>query len=262
MARVAASPAIHAQGGRGFSCQPAGAWWVFAAQQPMNILVVDDEPINTKLVQFILSEEGYGVTTVDSPRGAFAMLQKQLPDLILLDVSMPQMNGFDFYRRLREQEFDIPVIFVTAKGELEDKLQGLRMGADDYIVKPFDPAELLARVQTVLRRYRKATAQAGQILRAGAFEFNVADLQVSLPDKRSVLLTPREMKILVTLAGRTGHVMPRDDLLSAVWGNEYNGESNIVEVYIRRLRRKIERDPANPQYIQSARGVGYKFVSK
>lgn len=229
----------------------------------MNILVVDDEPINTKLVQFILSEEGYGVTTVDNPRGAFAVLQKQLPDLILLDVSMPQMNGFDFYRRLHEQEFDIPVIFVTAKGELEDKLQGLRMGADDYIVKPFDPAELLARVQTVLRRYRKATAQAtGQILRTGAFEFNMADLQVSLPDKRSVLLTPREMKILVTLAGRTGQIMPRDDLLSAVWGNEYLGESNIVEVYIRRLRRKIERDPANPQYIQSARGVGYKFVSK
>ena len=229
----------------------------------MNILVVDDEPINTKLVQFILSEEGYEVTTVDSPRGAFALLQKQLPDLILLDVSMPQMNGFDFYRRLREQEFDVPVIFVTAKGELEDKLQGLRMGADDYIVKPFDPAELLARVQTVLRRYRKATAQAtGQILRTGAFEFNMADLQVSLPDKRSVLLTPREMKILVTLAGRTGQITPRDDLLSAVWGNEYIGESNIVEVYIRRLRRKIERDPANPQYIQSARGVGYKFVSK
>lgn len=229
----------------------------------MNILVVDDEPINTKLVQFILSEEGYDVTTVDSPRGAFAVLQKQLPDLILLDVSMPQMNGFDFYRRLHEQEFDVPVIFVTAKGELEDKLQGLRMGADDYIVKPFDPAELLARVQTVLRRYRKATAQAtGQILRTGAFEFNIADLQVSLPDKRSVLLTPREMKILVTLAGRTGQIMPRDDLLSAVWGNDYLGESNIVEVYIRRLRRKIERDPANPQYIQSARGVGYKFVSK
>ncbi|HEX6778736.1 MAG TPA: response regulator transcription factor [Ktedonobacterales bacterium] len=229
----------------------------------MNILVVDDEPINTKLVQFILSEEGYDVTTVDSPRGAFVVLQKQLPDLILLDVSMPQMNGFDFYRRLHEQEFDVPVIFVTAKGELEDKLQGLRMGADDYIVKPFDPAELLARVQTVLRRYRKATAQAtGQILRTGAFEFNIADLQVSLPDKRSVLLTPREMKILVTLAGRTGQIMPRDDLLSAVWGDEYAGESNIVEVYIRRLRRKIESDPANPQYIQSARGVGYKFVSK
>lgn len=229
----------------------------------MNILVVDDEPINTKLVQFILSEEGYGVTAVDSPRGAFAVLQKQLPDLLLLDVSMPQMNGFDFYRRLREQEFDIPVIFVTAKGELEDKLQGLRMGADDYIVKPFAPAELLARVQTVLRRYRKATAHiTGQILRTGAFEFNMADLQVSLPDKRSVLLTPREMKILVTLAERTGQIMPRDDLLSAVWGSEYLGESNIVEVYIRRLRRKIERDPANPQYIQSARGVGYKFVSK
>jgi DNA-binding response OmpR family regulator len=228
----------------------------------MKILVVDDEPVNTKLVQFILTEEGYEVTAVDSSRGAYAILQKQLPDLILLDVNMPQMNGFDLYRRLHEQEYDIPVIFVTAKGELEDKLQGLRMGADDYIVKPFDPAELLARVQAVLRRYRKATAQAAeQVLRSGAFELNMADLQVSLPDKRSISLTPREMKILVMLAGHAGRILPREELLSAIWGDD-DRESNIVDVYIRRLRLKIERDPANPQYIQSARGIGYRFVGK
>ncbi len=228
----------------------------------IRILVVDDDPVGNKLVQFILSEEGYDVTTVDSTRGAFALIQKQVPDLILLDVGMPYMNGFDFFRRLRDQEYDIPVIFVTAKGELEDKLQGLRMGADDYIVKPYAPAELLARVQVVLRRYRKATAQAaGQVLRAGAFELNIADLQVILPDKRSVLLTPREMRILVMLAGHTGRVLPREELLNAIWGENYR-ESNIVDVYISRLRRKIERDPANPQYIQSARGIGYKFVSK
>ncbi len=235
---------------------------VFAAQQTMKILVVDDEPVNTRLVQFILTEEGYEVTAVDSSRGAYAMLQKQLPDLILLDVNMPQMNGFDLYRRLHEQDYDIPVIFVTAKGELEDKLLGLRMGADDYIVKPFDPAELLARVQAVLRRYRKATAQAAeQVLRSGAFELNMADLQVSLPDKRSVLLTPREMKILVMLAGHAGRILPREELLSEIWGED-GRESNIVDVYIRRLRLKIERDPANPQYILSARGIGYRFVGK
>src|ERR1051326_2702559 len=167
----------------------------------MKILVVDDEPIGTKLVQFILSEEGYDVTSVDGPRGAMAMIQRQLPDLILLDVNMPQMSGFAFHQHLRENDYDIPIIFVTAKGELEDKLNGLRQGADDYIVKPFDPAELLARVQAVLRRYRKATAQASnQILRVGEFELNIADLQISLPDKRIVLLTPKEMKIMLMLA--------------------------------------------------------------
>jgi DNA-binding response OmpR family regulator len=229
----------------------------------MRILVVDDEPISTKLVHFILSEEGYDVTAVDSPRGAMAMIQRQLPDLILLDVNMPQMNGFVFHKHLRENDYDIPIIFVTAKGELEDKLHGLRQGADDYIVKPFDPAELLARVQAVLRRYRKATAQASnQILRAGEFELNIADLQMSLPDKRIVLLTPREMKIMLMLAGRFGQILRREELLDTIWGEDYQGESNIVDVYIRRLRRKIERDPANPQYIQSARGVGYKFVGK
>ncbi len=228
----------------------------------MKILVVDDDQMSTKLVHFILSEEGYDVTSVDGPRGAAAMIQRDLPDLILLDVGMPHVSGFDFYQRLRQDDYDIPVIFVTAKGELEDKLHGLRLGADDYIVKPFNPAELLARVQAVLRRYRKASAQASrQILHVGDFEFNIAELQVTLPNKQSVLLTPKEMRILVTLAERAGRVMRREDLLDAIWGENYR-ESNIVDVYIGRLRRKIERDPANPQYIKSARGLGYKFVGK
>jgi DNA-binding response OmpR family regulator len=228
----------------------------------MKILVVDDDQMSTKLVHFILSEEGYDVTSVDGPRGAAAMIQRDLPDLILLDVGMPHVSGFDFYQRLRQDDYDIPVIFVTAKGELEDKLHGLRLGADDYIVKPFNPAELLARVQAVLRRYRKASAQASrQVLRVGDFEFNMAELQVTLPNKQTVLLTPKEMRILVTLAERAGRVMRREDLLEAIWGENYR-ESNIVDVYIGRLRRKIERDPANPQYIKSARGLGYKFVGK
>jgi two-component system, OmpR family, alkaline phosphatase synthesis response regulator PhoP len=229
----------------------------------MRILIVDDDPIGTKFVHFILSEEGYEVAAVDGPRGAMAMIQRQLPDLILLDVNMPQMNGFAFHKHLRENDYDLPVIFVTAKGEQEDKLYGLRAGADDYIVKPFDPAELLARVHAVMRRYRKASAQtSGQILRAGEFELNMAELQISLPNKRIVPLTPREMKIMVMLAGHLGQHLRREDLLDAIWGEDYPGGSNIVDVYIGRLRRKIEPDPANPQYIQSARGVGYKFVGK
>ncbi len=229
----------------------------------MNILIVEDEPYGNKMLTFMLSEEGYNVTSVDNPRGALALIEKSLPDLILLDVGLPQMNGFDFYRRLRGNDYDIPVIFVTASAELEDRLQGLRLGADDYIVKPFALAELVARVQAVLRRYHKSSAQTGgQALKVGGFDINVAELQATLPDRRTVLLTPREMRILFTLAARAGQVVRREDLVDLIWGEEYDGDHNIVDVYVRRLRLKIERDPANPQYLQSARGLGYRFVGK
>lgn len=229
----------------------------------IKILVLDDEPMNNKLVQIILAEAGYEVIPVDSPRGALTLLEKHLPDLILLDIDMKQMNGFDFYRRIQEQGYDIPVIFVTASAELEDKVEGLRMGADDYIVKPYQHKELLARVQAVLRRYRKASAQSGgQTIKAGGFELQVADLEVLLPDRRRVSLTHREMKLLAALAARAGQAVGREDLLSAIWGDEYAVESNIVEVYIRRLRVKLEADPSDPRYIQSVRGIGYKFAGK
>lgn len=228
----------------------------------MRILVVDDDPIGNRMMQFLLGEEGYQVDSVDGPRGALAVVQRQPPDLLLLDVNMPQTSGFDLYRRLRELDYDIPVIFVTAKGELDDRLQGLRMGADDYISKPFQPAELLARVEAVLRRYRKMGAGGAQVVRGGGVEINVSELRVTLPDRRNIFLTPTEMKVLLQLVQRTGQVVSRDDLLANVWSEHDSGESNIVDVYIRRLRRKIERDPSNPVYVQSARGLGYKFVGK
>jgi DNA-binding response OmpR family regulator len=191
------------------------------------------------------------------------MVEKQPPDLLILDVNVPAASsGFEFYRHLRELEYDIPVIFVTAKGELEDRLTGLRMGADDYIAKPFQPAELLARVEAVLRRYRKTTPGANQIVRGGGVEVSTAELRVSLPDQRQVFLTPTEMKVLLQLVRHAGHIVSRDNLLSTVWGQDYLGESNIVDVYIRRLRRKIERDPSNPEYIQATRGLGYRFAGK
>ncbi|HEX9057311.1 MAG TPA: response regulator transcription factor [Ktedonobacterales bacterium] len=228
----------------------------------MRILVVDDDPIGSRMMQFLLTEEGFTVDTVDGPRGALALVEKQSPDLLLLDVNMPNVNGFDLYRKLREMDYDIPVIFVTAKGELEDRLQGLRMGADDYICKPFQPAELLARVQTVLRRYRKAVPSGPHVVRAGGVEINTSELQVKLPDGRIVFLTPTEMKVLLQLVQRAGQVVSRDDLMTSVWGDHYVGESNIVDVYIRRLRRKVERDSSNPVYIHATRGLGYKWVGK
>ena len=228
----------------------------------MRILVVDDDENTTEMVQFLLSRQGYQVDTVDNGRGALALIERHTPDLMLLDVGLPQMNGFEFYERLRRDGYDIPVIFVTGADDLEDRLQGLNMGADDYICKPFHMAELTARVEAVLRRYRKTNTVPRPRLQPGNLDIDVANLQVALPDGRVAQLTPREMQLLLKLAEHPGQTISREDLMDAVWGENYPGESNIVDVYVRRLRRKIERDPASPELIQVARGVGYRFVGE
>lgn len=224
----------------------------------LRILVVDDDPIGGRMLQFLLSEQGYSVDIVDNARGVLALVERNPPDLMLLDVNLPQLSGFEIYQRLRDQRYDFPVIFVTAKGELEDRLQGLRMGADDYICKPFQPAELAARVDTVMRRYRKAAGGDKHVL-ASDMEIDVTALQVTLPNHHQVRLTPTEMKLLLHFIQHRGQTLSREELMDAVWGEGYAGESNIVDVYIRRLRRKIERDATNPALIQSARGVGYRY---
>lgn len=226
----------------------------------MRILIVDDDLLGSRMMHFLLSEQGYQVETVDNARGAIAMVERQAPDLMLLDVNLPQLSGFEIYQRLRERDFDFPVIFVTAKGELEDRLQGLKMGADDYICKPFQPAELTARVEAVMRRFLRASASDQQHVRSGQLEIDVAARQVTLPGRQAAQLTPTEMLVLLQLVRRAGEAVSREELMTAVWGEHYAGESNVVDVYIRRLRRKLEADPTAPTIIQSARGVGYKFT--
>jgi DNA-binding response OmpR family regulator len=228
----------------------------------VRILVVEDDEFSTRMVQFLLTQQGYQVDTVDNGRGALALIQRNPPDLMLLDVTLPYMSGFEIYERLRKDDYDFPVIFVTGRGELDNKLQGLNMGADDYICKPFEPAELTARVEAVLRRYRKAITVPRPHLQPGNISIDVASLQVALPDGRVAQLTPREMQLLLKLAEQTGQAVSREDLMDAVWGENYPGESNIVDVYVRRLRRKLERDPASPELIQVARGIGYRFVGE
>lgn len=225
----------------------------------MRILVVDDDIMGNRMVQFLLSEQGYAVDTTDSAHGALALLEEHTPDLILLDVNLPNLNGFDFFKRLRNDGYEMPVIFVTAKGDLEDRLQGLRIGGDDYICKPFQPAELSARVEAVLRRYRRSRSD-GTTLQTQSIEIDALGLCVNMPGRRPVSLTPTEMKVLMQLAQRPGETVEREEVMASVWGNAYIGESNIVDVYVRRLRRKLERDPAHPELIHSARGVGYKFT--
>jgi DNA-binding response OmpR family regulator len=225
----------------------------------VRILIVDDDLSGSRLMQFLLTEQGYQVDMVDNAQGALALVQRQPPDLILLDVNLPQLSGFEMYQRLREQDWDIPVIFVTAKGELEDRLQGLRMGADDYICKPFQPAELQARVEVVLRRYHKARpTREMQRFRVGRLDIDVGELQVRVTGGATKQLTRTEMKLLLQLAQRPGQVLSRDELMNTVWDD--SGESNTVDVYIRRLRRKLEADPSKPAIIQSIRGIGYRLA--
>jgi DNA-binding response OmpR family regulator len=224
------------------------------------VLVVDDDRIGARMVEFLLSEQGYTVVTAESADAALVEIEQQLPDLLLLDVNLPEINGFELYTQLRERGLDIPVIFLTAKGEIDDRVQGLTMGADDYIAKPFQPAELAARIQAVLRRYQRASGPLGQTIHTSSLVIDPVNMTVTRPDGRVVSLTPTEMKLLVFLARRPGQAVTRDEALEDVWGDNYGGDSNVVDVYIRRLRQKLERDPNNPQLLQVERGVGYKLV--
>jgi len=224
------------------------------------ILVVDDDHFANTLVQFVLSKEGYEVETADNPRGAMHMIQRREPDLLILDVTMPYLNGFEFSTKLRQEGYEIPLIFMTAQDTIEAKLQGFNIGADDYICKPYNHQELVARVQAVMRRIKKHNRLGNQSIRKGQMELFPAELKV-VNGHTSITLTPTEMQILRVLMDSSGQVVNRDQLLTEVWNDEENN-SNIVDVYIRRLRLKLEADPDKPQYIISVRGVGYKFVGK
>ena len=227
----------------------------------MYILVVDDDQFANTLVHFVLSKEGYEVETVDSARGAMQMIQRREPDLLLLDVNLPHMDGFEFSSKLRSEGYETPIIFITAKDALEDKLQGFRIGADDYITKPYNHQELVARVEAVLRRVKKHARPGNTNIRNGQIELVPAELKVVMPGRAAITLTPTEMHVLRALMAFPGQVVKRDQLLSEVW-NDNESNSNIVDVYIRRLRMKLETDIERPRHIVSVRGLGYKFVGK
>jgi len=220
------------------------------------ILVVDDDPFANDLIQFVLSKEGYEVETTDNPRGAMQMIQRREPDLLLLDVMMPYINGFEFSEKLRAEGYETPLIFMTAQDAIESKLHGFKIGADDYICKPYNHQELVARVQAVLRRIKKQGVPGTHSLRCGQVELFPADLKVVIAGTTTIMLTHTEMQVLQILMASAGQAVDRNQLLSAVW-NEESNSSNIVDVYIGRLRKKLGDD-----YIVSVRGIGYKFVGK
>ena len=225
----------------------------------MRILAVDDDRNNLKMLAFLLGEEGYEVITADNGRTALDLVDAQHPDLLILDVMMPQLDGLEVCRRVR-QTMDIPIIILSAKGETADKVLGLELGADDYLPKPFEPSELLARVRAVLRRSEMSTFDDSQAAVAvGGLRLDPVGNRVILEKGNAVDLTPIEFRLLHCLMRNAGRTLSHDFLLSHAWGYEYEGYSNQIAVYIRRLRSKIEEDPTNPQFITTVRGLGYRF---
>jgi len=223
---------------------------------PKTILVIDDEPKIAELCRDYLAAAGFAVQTAgDGPQG-LALARRERPDLVVLDLMLPGMDGLDVCRELR-RDGNVPIIMLTARVEETDKLIGLELGADDYLTKPFSPRELVARVRTVLRR--AAGSPAGEVIRAGTLTLDRARYKVSLPD-REVTLTPTEFEILAALAGQPGRVFSRAQLLTVARGVAFESYERAIDSHIRNLRRKIEPPEDEPQYILTVHGVGYKFA--
>jgi len=224
----------------------------------MRILAVDDDRNNLKMVSFLLEEEGYQVVTADNGEAAIAKAESEHPDLVILDVMMPKLDGFETCKRLR-QTMDVPIIMLSAKGETADRVLGLELGADDYLAKPFEPSELLARVRAVLRRSEISIYDdPDAAVSVSGVRLDPVSNQAFIGD-RSIDLTPIEFRLLHCLMRNAGRVLRHQFLLSHAWGYEYESDSNQIAVYVRRLRRKIEPDPANPTFITTIRGLGYRF---
>jgi two-component system KDP operon response regulator KdpE len=223
------------------------------------ILVVDDEPRMIRFIRLNLEHDGFEVIEASSGNRALAELRDRLPDLLLLDVMMPDLDGFETLRLLREIS-SIPVIMLTAKGEEDDRVRGLELGADDYITKPFSPRELVSRVRAVLRRTESpagATHEPHHIDDRLTIDFDRREVWV---EGKLVKLRPTEYRLLYHLVQNAGWVVPHDQLLAKVWGYEYREETHYLRLYINYLRQKLEADPADPRYILTERGVGYRFV--
>ncbi len=225
---------------------------------PARILVVDDEPHIVELVRYNLLQEGFDVVTAADGGEALARARDARPDLIILDIMLPSVDGLEVCRRIR-RESAVPIIMLTARDGEVERVGGLESGADDYVTKPFSPRELVARVRAILRRTAAPPAPpAAGPLRAGALVLDPATHEVTLRG-RPVDLTAKEFELLRLLMSHPNRVFTRDFLLERIWGYDYYGSTRTVDMHISRLREKIEDDPVAPTYIVTVRGVGYKF---
>ncbi|EHK2406866.1 response regulator [Clostridium perfringens] len=224
------------------------------------VLIVDDEEHIRELIKFNLKKEGYDTEVAVNGTEALKFIREIKFDLILLDLMLPEIDGLEVCKEIRrnEETSDIPVMMITAKGEEFDKVLGLELGADDYITKPFSIRELMARVKALLRRSNVKKEE--NIIKFGDVVVNFKTREVT-KGTQNVELTLKEFELLKLLIKNKGNILTRELLLDKIWGYEYIGETRTVDVHIRHLRKKIESDDKNPQYIQTIRGVGYKFTS-
>lgn len=223
------------------------------------ILVVDDEERMVRFIRLNLEHDGFRVLDAYNGSQAINKIRTNMPDLVLLDIMMPDLDGFEVLKIIRETS-SVPVIMLTAKGEEDDRVRGLELGADDYVTKPFSPRELVSRVRAVLRRTETSTSASHGLIEVDEhLKLNFDRREVWL-DGELVQLRPTEYRLLYHLVQNAGWVISHDQLLAKVWGYEYRDEPHYVRLYINYLRKKLEKDPANPQYILTERGVGYRFV--
>ncbi|BCJ87857.1 response regulator transcription factor [Effusibacillus dendaii] len=223
------------------------------------ILIVEDEESIRKLVQYNLVQAGYEILEADNGLTAIEMVKTERPDLVILDVMLPGLNGVEVCQQMRRQGLSTPIIMLTARDDEVDRILGLEMGADDYVTKPFSPRELAARVKAVLRRSGDDAADTAGVYQCGDISVDINKYEVTIRGEK-VDLTPREFELLHYLMKNRGRVLARDQLLDKVWGYEFAGDTRIVDVHISHLRDKLEKEPKNPRYIKTIRGVGYKLV--
>jgi DNA-binding response OmpR family regulator len=227
---------------------------------PNKILVIDDDENTLWLIGTLLQHNDFEVLKTTSATEGLELTRDQKPDLVLLDVMMPDMDGWEMCRRLRETSA-VPIIFITAKSSVKDVVKGLELGGDDYVVKPFDNHELLARIRTQLRR---GTAERGAdelVFADGDLRINFQTREVTVYGK-VVELTPKEFTLLSVLARNAGRVLTRGELITQTWGPEYGEANESLKLYVHYLRKKIERTPNKPEFILTSRGVGYRFANK
>ena len=220
------------------------------------ILVVDDEQKIIQITSDYLEAAGYAVLTADDGISALRVVDESQPDLVILDLGLPGMDGLDVCRELRNKS-DVPIIILTARGEESDKIVGLELGADDYITKPHSPKELVARVRAVLRRMEKSTSDE-EIFRVGKVRFDVPKMRLTI-EETAIDLTPTEFALLLTLARQPGRIFTRSQLLDAIHGVAFESYERAIDAHIKNIRRKIEPDPREPMFVLTVYGVGYKF---
>ena len=234
----------------------------------MKVLVVDDDPDIRELVVAVCTEAGYFCLSTDGGEAALEVFECERPDLVVLDVMMPKVDGFEVCRRIRAADEDVPVLFLSAKGDITDKKIGFAFGCDDYLVKPFDEVELIIRIEALLRRASRRKSPESPCseehrerrarFALGPFEFDAVRHEVTKGGE-AVLFTPKEFQLLHHLACHPGAVMSKDELIEALWGREYVDGAISIAVYVRKIREKIEENPAKPVYLKTVWGVGYSF---